>query len=106
MLTIIHLLFNILIFFIIDKIGFNLNSADFIFMLASNLIDLDHLRSKPIFKPGRNSFKTHLLHKQWKLVTVLSFIILFIRPISFLGLGILLHFLLDILDNKMHNCRK
>lgn len=69
-------------------------------MLSSNLIDLDHLFSRPIYHPRRNPFKTHPFHKQWRLVLCASILVLFIRPLMFLGIGLLFHFLLDFIYNK------
>ena len=76
------------------------NYTDLVLMLGSNLIDLDHLFSRPIYHPKRNSFTTHPLHKQWRVLLVLSILMLFIRPIVFLGIGLLLHLFLDYLYNK------
>ncbi len=76
------------------------NYTDLALLVGSNLIDLDHLSARPIYHPKRNSFITHPLHKQWKVLSVLSVLMLFIRPVSFLGIGLLLHFFLDYLYNK------
>ncbi|MDO8561459.1 MAG: DUF6122 family protein [bacterium] len=76
------------------------NYTDLALMLSSNLIDLDHLLSRPIYHPKRNPFKTHFLHKQWRGLLVLSILMLFVRPVAFLGIGLLLHFFLDYLYTK------
>jgi hypothetical protein len=74
--------------------------VDLALIIGSNLIDLDHLFSRPIYDPQRNPFITHALHKNWKLVLIISVALIFIRPVMFLGIGILTHFLLDFIDAK------
>jgi hypothetical protein len=63
-------------------------------ILLSNLIDLDHIFSSPIYQAGRCSINNHLLHK------------IYLFPIYVLGLltryryffmGIILHLLIDYL---------
>ena len=73
----------------------NPNYVDLALLLGSNLIDLDHLFSQPIYHPKRSPFNAHPLHKQWGMILLLSAIMLFIRPLIFLGIGLILHFLLD-----------
>lgn len=76
------------------------NYTDLALLIGSNLIDLDHLFSRPIYDSMRNGFKTHFLHKQWRIVLLLSVLVLFVRPLTFLGVGLILHFFLDYLDIK------
>ena len=101
MITPIHILFNLLIYFILGKTLILTTNIDLILLLCSELIDLDHLRAKPIYHPRRNSFKTHPLHKQWKIILIISLLLLFYRPLMFLGIGLISHFLLDFIENKI-----
>jgi len=80
--------------------GIDATYTDLALIAGANLIDLDHLLSRPIYDPKRNSFTAHILHKQWRAVSIISVGMLFIRPIAFLGIGLLLHFFLDYLYNK------
>jgi hypothetical protein len=73
------------------------NYVDLALLLGSNLIDLDHLFSRPIYHPKRNPFKAHPLHGQWVALLLLSIAMLFYRPLFFLGIGLMLHFFLDYL---------
>jgi hypothetical protein len=101
MTTPIHVAVNLGAFLILMQVpNLEPNYTDLALMLGSNLIDLDHLIAKPIYHPRRNSFTTHPLHKQWRVLSALSVLLLFIRPLAFLGAGLLLHFLLDYLYNK------
>lgn len=71
------------------------NYADLTLIICSNLIDLDHLLSKPVYHPKRNPFTTHLIHKKFKFIVAFSLLLIFFRPLMFLGVGLLLHLLLD-----------
>jgi len=105
MITILHVIFNLSVYFIIG-LFIPVSYIDLFLVLFAELIDLDHLPSKPVYKKGRNSFETHFLHKRVFIVLIIALTMLFIRPIMFLGIGILLHFFLDYLDNKIENNRK
>lgn len=91
-----HVTFNLVLYLILFKTGyFDVNVMDLILMLCTNLIDLDHLKAKPIHHSKRNPFKTHFLHKNWVFIIGAAVILLFFRPVAFLGVGLLSHFLLD-----------
>lgn len=94
MITPIHLAFDYILYLIVGKF-ISVNTLDLILLFSENLMDLDHLFSRPIYKFRRNPFKTHFLHKNWKIVSLIAIIFLFIRPIMFLGIGIMSHFFLD-----------
>jgi hypothetical protein len=93
-----HIAVDLGVFIVLLHIGtLDPNYIDLALLLGSNLIDLDHLLSRPIYHPKRNPFKTHPLHGQWGLLLLLSIAMLFYRPILFLGIGLMLHFFLDYL---------
>ena len=94
MITPIHTLFNLVIFLLLGII-INPNYADLILLLSAELIDLDHLFSKPIYHPGRNPFKKHILHRNWLIILIISIALLFIRPVMFLGIGLISHLFID-----------
>ncbi len=96
-----HITVNLGAFILLIQINsLSLNYVDLLLITTSNLIDLDHLFSRPIYHPKRNPFKTHFIHKRYKLVLLFSVIILFIRPLMFLGIGLILHLFLDYLYIK------
>lgn len=97
MLTPIHILFDLCIYFLFG-IKFQPHWYDLALLLSVNLIDLDHLFAKPIYMRGRNSFKTHYLHKRWKWLIGLAAIALLNRYTLFLGIGVLSHLALDYAD--------
>ena len=108
MLTPVHLLFNFGIYTFVDKTHIikDVNGVDLWWLFSAELIDLDHLFSRPIYQKLRNSFKVNILHKNWKWLSIISFILLFFRPVMFLGIGILSHFLMDYLYNKIYHLDK
>lgn len=76
--------------------------SDAAILLCAELIDLDHLFARPVYEKKRNSFRTHLLHKQWKLILAIAIAMLTIRPLFFGGIGIIFHLTLDLVYNKVH----
>ena len=65
-------------------------------MLATMLVDLDHLLADPIFSPNRCSIGFHPLHSEW---AIALYLILFFFPKSrILALGLLYHMLTDYQD--------
>tara|TARA_B100000029_G_C17268674_1_gene849000 strand:- start:165 stop:494 length:330 start_codon:yes stop_codon:yes gene_type:complete len=65
-------------------------------MLATLVVDLDHLLADPIYDPDRCSIGTHLLHTP---VPIVIYVLLAAWPKSRLvGVGLLLHMLLDGVD--------
>ncbi|MFH0856712.1 MAG: DUF6122 family protein [bacterium] len=94
MITPIHIIFDFGAYSVLGRF-LNLRIADMILLFSAELIDLDHLFSHPIYHPRRNPFKTHFLHKRWKIVLAMSAIIILYRPISFFGIGMLAHIFVD-----------
>ena len=65
-------------------------------MLATMLVDLDHLLADPIYDPARCSIGFHPLHTAPALAV---YVLLFAWPKTRLvGLGLLIHMVLDALD--------
>jgi hypothetical protein len=65
-------------------------------MLATILVDLDHLLASPVYDPARCSIGFHPLH-QWPAIGVYSLLV-FVRPLRLVAIGLLTHMLLDGLD--------
>ena len=96
-----HVAANLVAFLVLlNTPNVNPNYTDLVLILGSNLIDLDHLFSRPIYNPRRNSFRTHFLHENWKSVLLLSLAMCLFRPLLFLGIGLAMHLFLDYLYNK------
>ncbi len=65
-------------------------------MLATMLVDLDHLLASPAYDPVRCSIGFHPLH-QWPAIGVYALLLL-VRPLRLVAIGLLTHMLLDGLD--------
>jgi hypothetical protein len=68
-------------------------------MVATMLIDLDHLLADPIFDPDRCSIATHPLHGWWAIG--LYVLLLVPKRTRLVGTGLVLHVMLDGLDCLM-----
>ncbi len=68
-------------------------------MLATMLVDLDHLLATPIFDPNRCSIGFHPLHSYWA-IWVYG-LLLFPRNTRIIAIGLLLHMLSDALDCRL-----
>jgi hypothetical protein len=72
-------------------------------LVATMLVDLDHLLSTPIFQADRCSIGSHYLHSPY--VMVVYGVLLFLRrPLNIIGLGLLLHMLTDLIDCGFMAC--
>lgn len=65
-------------------------------MLATMLVDLDHLFATPIFDPGRCSINFHPLHTYW--VMAVYVVLLFFKKTRIIAVGLLFHMLTDFID--------
>jgi len=66
-------------------------------MLATMLVDLDHLFADPIFDPNRCSIGFHYLHTLP--AALVYFALLFVRPpFRIIGVGLLFHLFTDFID--------
>ena len=65
-------------------------------MLATMLVDLDHLLASPVYDSARCSIGFHPLH-QWPAIGVYA-LMSFVRPLRLVGIGLLVHVMLDGLD--------
>ena len=65
-------------------------------MLATMLVDLDHLLATPIYHPGRCSINFHPLHTY---PAIAAYVFLTVpRATRLVGLGLLIHMALDAVD--------
>ncbi|MCF6238173.1 MAG: DUF6122 family protein [Candidatus Marinimicrobia bacterium] len=68
-------------------------------MVATMVIDLDHLLADPIYDPGRCSIGFHPLHSIWAIG--LYFALLFPQKSRVVAIGFLIHIALDAIDCAM-----
>ncbi len=65
-------------------------------MLATMLIDVDHLLADPIFSPTRCSINFHPLHTYWAMIVYL--VLTFFRKTRIIAIGLILHIVADSID--------
>ncbi|OJI06505.1 hypothetical protein BK004_03095 [bacterium CG10_46_32] len=107
MITPVHLIFDLGVFSLIYGTGItDTSQTDLLLLLSAELIDLDHFFSKPIYDPKRNSFASHVLHKNWKILLAISVLFVLYRPLLFLGIGLMSHFFLDYCYNKIYKLKQ
>ncbi|WP_272148568.1 DUF6122 family protein [Tenacibaculum aiptasiae] len=66
-------------------------------LLATMLVDLDHLLATPIFTPNRCSINFHPLHTYYAMI-IYVLLLFFKKPFNIIGIGLLLHMLTDYID--------
>lgn len=70
-------------------------------MAATMLVDLDHLMASPVYDPGRCSIGFHPLHG---LLPIALYVLLcFLPKLRYVGLGVVIHMALDVLDCQFTN---
>ncbi len=70
-------------------------------MMATMLVDIDHLLAEPIYDPGRCSIGFHPLHQLWFIFLYL--VLCFIPKTRLVGLGLIIHMVLDAIDCQVTN---
>lgn len=98
MQTFIHYFLHLGFPLIIAKVCFKSDwKKVYLILLATMLVDLDHLLADPIFKPNRCSIQFHFLHSYYAIGVY--FILLFLKkPFRIIGIGLLLHMVTDFID--------
>lgn len=100
--TIVHYSLHLLVPGLIAWVFFRNNwKKAWLIMLATMLIDLDHLLATPIFDPNRCSVGFHPLHSY--IAIALYSILLFFSKTRIIGVGLLFHILTDTLDCWLMN---
>src|SRR5690554_241383 len=95
--TIIHYTLHLLVPGLIAYVFFRKEwKKAWLIMLATMLVDLDHLLATPIFNPGRCSINFHPLHTYWAFGVYV--LMLFIKKTRIVGIGLVLHLLTDFQD--------
>ena len=69
-------------------------------LLATMLVDLDHLLADPIFQANRCSINFHLLHTYYAMIVYVA-LLFFRKPFNIIGIGLTFHMLTDFIDCTM-----
>ncbi|HCI75541.1 MULTISPECIES: DUF6122 family protein [unclassified Psychrobacter] len=101
MQTLIHYFFHFGMPLIVAYVFFrNDYKRVYLILLATMLVDLDHLLATPIFSPNRCSINFHPLHSYYEMIVYVAMLVL-PKPYRVIGLGLLLHMLTDLNDCVM-----
>ena len=92
-----HLGFPLAIAFIFFR---NEWKKGYLILIATMLVDLDHLLASPIFEAERCSINFHPLHTYYAMIVYVA-LLFFPKPYRILGIGLLLHMLTDLIDCVM-----
>ncbi len=80
----------------------------YLILLATMLVDLDHLVANPIFQADRCGINFHPLHTYYAM-GVYFVLLFFKKPFNIIGIGLLFHMLTDFIDcmfmySKCNSC--
>ena len=75
--------------------------AVYLLMIATMLVDLDHLVASPIYDPGRCSIGFHALHHP--ILVALYLALCFVPKTRLVGIGLSIHMCLDSIDCQITN---
>ena len=101
MQTLIHYFFHFGMPLIVAYVFFrNDYKRVYLILLATMLVDLDHLLATPIFSPNRCSINFHPLHSYYAMAVYVTMLVL-PKPYRVIGLGLLLHMMTDLNDCVM-----
>lgn len=80
----------------------------YLILLATMLVDLDHLLADPIFQANRCSLGFHFLHSIYA-IAVYLFLLVLPKPYRIIGIGLLFHMFTDLMDclfmfSKCNSC--
>ena len=73
----------------------------YLILMATMLVDVDHVFATPIYDPLRCSVGFHPLHAVW--LTGVYFVLCFLPKTRLIGVGLTIHMLLDSLDCRLTN---
>ena len=95
--SIIHMLLHIVVPGIAARVFFRTNwKKQWMIMISTMIVDLDHLFSTPVFDPDRCSIGFHPFHSY--LAIGVYAILIFVPRVRVVGLGLLIHMFLDYTD--------
>lgn len=95
--TIVHYTLHLLVPGLIAYIFFRKEwKKAWLIMLATMLVDVDHLFATPLFDPHRCSINFHPLHTYWAMGVYV--LLLFLKKTRIIAVGLLFHMLTDYID--------
>ena len=97
-----HLALHFLVPAVVVGLFFRKNwKLAYFLMMATMLVDIDHLFANPIYDPNRCSIGFHPLHEIWFIV--LYVMLCFVPKVRLIGIGLSIHMALDAIDCQVTN---
>ncbi len=97
-----HIVLHFLVPALITALFFRRNwKVAYLVMIATMLVDVDHVVANPVYDPGRCSIGFHPLHQLW--FVIFYVVLCFIPKTRFVGLGLSVHMVLDAIDCQATN---
>lgn len=93
-----HFLFPGLIGYLYNRKTWKKN---WLILIATMIIDIDHLLANPIFDPNRCSISFHPLHTYYAIIFYI--VLLFPKKTRLVAIGVLFHIFTDTLDCYLNN---
>jgi hypothetical protein len=76
----------------------------YVLMIATMLVDIDHLFAEPIYDPNRCSIGLHPFHQLWLIGLYIAMCFTpYLPKIRLVGIGLSIHMLLDTIDCQVTN---
>lgn len=69
----------------------------YLILIATMLVDLDHLLASPVFEAHRCSINYHPLHSYYAILFYIG-LLFFKKPFKIIGIGLLFHMFTDLID--------
>lgn len=76
----------------------------YLLLIATMLVDMDHLLADPMFASDRCSIHFHPWHTYYAMVVYVA-MLFFRKPVRVIGIGLLFHMLTDLVDCMMTYAR-
>ena len=73
----------------------------YLLMIATMLVDIDHMFANPMYDPNRCSIGFHPLHELWFIALYVA--LCFIPKTKLVGIGLSVHMALDAIDCQVTN---
>jgi len=97
-----HLALHFLVPAVVAGLFFRKNwQLAYFLMIATMLVDIDHLFANPIYDPNRCSIGFHPLHQTW--LIVLYAMLCLVPKVRLVGIGLSIHMALDAIDCQVTN---
>ena len=89
-----HILIHFIVPAIVVALCFRQNwKRAYLILIATMMVDIDHIFANPIYDPERCSVGFHPLHQPWFIA--LYIVLCFVPKTRLIGIGLMIHMILD-----------